>query len=162
LSGYTTPTATVQTVTGVPISGMPLSPFKGSLLLPAIDTTQPLNMQNVSIAASGLMLGTGFVQNTYTTNIAATGFYQQDAVLLVSQVNAVTSVSASGGVMLPTVQPGVSIRVFHEDYITGNTLAVYPPLGQTLGDLGTNYPSGMIYGQGNDFNYMGSNTWYVR
>jgi len=151
-----------QTITGVPISGMPLSTYKGSLLIPAVDTSLSLNLQNVSIAASGLMLGTGFQVASFATNIAASGAYQSNATLLNTQVNVVTSVSASGGVILPTVLPGSIVRVFHVDSISGSTLSVYPPLGQAIALLGMNYPSGMIYGQANDFNYLGSNQWYIK
>jgi hypothetical protein len=149
-------------ITGVPITGMAPSAYKGSLLIPAVDTSLALNMQNVSIAASGLMLGTGFQVSSYTANISASGTTQGAAVLLTTQLNAVTSVYASGGVILPNVVPGAVVRVFHEDNYSGYTLAIYPPVGQYISLLGMNNPSGMIYGQVNDFNYLGSNQWYIK
>jgi hypothetical protein len=94
-------------------------------------------------------------------SVVASGTSQSTATALTKQINVVTSVSASTGVILPNVAIGTWVRVFHEA-IGGSTLSVYPPLGQQIQALGTNSPSGMVYNQANDYCYTSLNQWFVK
>ncbi len=90
---------------------------------------------------------TGFIVFSVSPAVTAAGTTQGTAILLVSQVNDVTTVPASSGVILPTTnlasQPisvGTAIQVFNRG---ANLLSVYPPVGSQIESLSTNSPSGI-------------------
>jgi len=104
---------------------------------------------------------TEYLNTSVTTGIVASGASQSTATLLTTQMNVVNNVGSGTGVLLEPVSAGTFVRVFHRAS-GGNTLSVYPPSGQQIEALGTNSPSSMIYGQSNDYCYVGSNLWLVK
>lgn len=74
---------------------------------------------------------TGDVANSLT----ATGSTQATALQLQADINRFTTVAASTGAILPSMNPGDSCVVFNGG---ANALLVYPPVGGTINALAAN------------------------
>lgn len=97
--------------------------------------------------------------------VAAAGTTQATATQLGANINAVTTVGAGSGVILPSInlggfplKAGTSIKVYNRG---ANVLSVYPPLGQQIETAGVNAPLAIFNGGVAIYDYLGSNQWYV-
>lgn len=75
------------------------------------------------------------IQGTVQTGLTATGSTQGTALALPADVNNVTTVAASTGVVLPAMNPGDEIVVRNGG---ANALLLYPPVGGAINALSTN------------------------
>jgi hypothetical protein len=75
------------------------------------------------------------VQGSVANGLTATGSTQGAALPLPADINYVTTVAASTGVILPPMNPGDSLNVYNKG---ANALLVYPPTGAIINSLATN------------------------
>jgi hypothetical protein len=88
------------------------------------------------ITTSGLSaVNAQAIQGTVANGLTATGNSQATALALSADINYVTTVAASTGVILPPMNPGDSINIYNKG---ANTLAVYPPVGGAINSVATN------------------------
>lgn len=94
-------------------------------------------VQKAKIMGSGIAaLATQNIGGTCESAITATGSSQATAYQLNSDVNEVTTTASSTGVILPaSCSPGDSFTVYN---IGANTLAIYPPTGESINALSAN------------------------
>jgi hypothetical protein len=81
------------------------------------------------------------VAQSIGTSISAAGGTQATATALSSNYNFITG--GTGGVLLPTMQPGQSVVVFNQ---TSAAINVYPPTGAAINGLTVNAPISMPAG----------------
>lgn len=92
--------------------------------------------QRISIVRAGVqMSAANRIVGTVSSTLTAAGTSQTDALLLVSDINEVTSTGASSGVLLQPAVKGDEIFIYN---IGGNTLSVYPPVGDSINAVATN------------------------
>jgi len=75
------------------------------------------------------------VQGTVANSLTAAGSTQATALLLGADINNVTTVAASTGVIAPAMNPGDDIIVRNGG---ANALLLYPPVGASINGLGVN------------------------
>lgn len=75
------------------------------------------------------------IQGTVANTLTATGSTQATALPLGADINNVTTVTASTGVILPAMNPGDEITTHNGG---ANALALYPPVGASINALGAN------------------------
>jgi hypothetical protein len=75
------------------------------------------------------------IQGTVANNLTATGTTQATALPLGADLNNVTTVAASSGVIMPAMNPGDEIVVRNGG---ANALSLYPPVGAQINALGVN------------------------
>jgi hypothetical protein len=154
-TGYQQQGAIIATVT-ISISQLAQSITASSFTSPpAIGSVTP------NVGTFTLLTVADYLATSVDSAVAAAGSSQTTSTLLDDQWNVITSVGASTGVQLPDVAAGTPVRVFH-NAAGGHVLSVYPPAGQQIGSLSVNAPSGMIFGQANDFCYIGGGLWIVK
>lgn len=90
--------------------------------------------------------------------ISAAGTDQETAAVLTAQVNIVTSVAPGTGVILQLMAGSPTQTVINAG---SNPLSVYPSVGGQIGALGTNKPSGVYMGNGNNYSNPGVPQWAV-
>ena len=108
---------------------------------------------NIQFAVSG-----GFVNYGVTTGITAAGSTQGTATALTRPINVVSTVSASTGVILPTVPPGARVIVMNT---SGTALNVYPPSGAAINSAATNAAYSMPAGTRLEFISVSATQWYT-
>jgi hypothetical protein len=108
---------------------------------------------NIQFAASG-----GFVSYGVTTGITAAGSTQGTATTLTRPINVVSTVSASTGVILPTVPAGARILVMNT---SGTALNVYPPSGAAINSAATNAAYAQPAGARLEFVSVSATQWYT-
>ena len=108
---------------------------------------------NIQFAASG-----GFVSYGVTTAITAAGSTQGTATALTRPINVVSTVSASTGVILPTVPAGARIVVMNT---SGTTLNVYPPSGAAINSAATNAAYAQPAGARLEYVSTSTTQWYT-
>ena len=108
---------------------------------------------NIQFAASG-----GFVSFGVTTAITAAGSTQGTATALTRPINVVSTVSASTGVILPTVPAGARIIIMNT---SGTALNVYPPSGALINSAATNAAYSMPAGTRLEFVSVSATQWYT-
>ena len=69
------------------------------------------------------------------TGLTATGSTQGTALALPADINAFTTVAASTGTILPSMNQGDSVVISNQG---ANALSVYPPVGGTINALSAN------------------------
>jgi len=138
-----------------------ISQLAVSIAASSFSSPPPIGSTTPNTGAFTDLTVTEYLATSITTGIVASGASQSTATLLTTQMNVVNNVGSGTGVLLEPVSAGTFVRVFHRAS-GGHTLSVYPPSGQQIEALGTNSPSGMIYGQSNDYCYVGSNLWLVK
>lgn len=75
------------------------------------------------------------IQGTVANALTAAGTTQVTAVALTADQNRFTTVGASSGAILPSMNPGDEMSVINAG---ANALALYPPVGAVLNALGAN------------------------
>ncbi len=86
--------------------------------------------------SSGLSAGQcAAIQGTTANTLTAAGSTQATALALPADINNVTTVAASTGVILPAMNPGDDVIVRNGG---ANALLIYPPVGGAINALGTN------------------------
>ena len=108
---------------------------------------------NIQFAASG-----GFVNYGVTSGITAAGSTQGTATALTRPINVVSTVSASTGVILPTVPAGARIIIMNT---SGTALNVYPPSGAAINSGSTNAAYSMPAGVRLEYISTSSTQWYT-
>jgi hypothetical protein len=108
---------------------------------------------NIQFAASG-----GFVSYGVTTGITAAGSTQGTATTLTRPINVVSTVSASTGVILPTVPAGARILVMNT---SATALNVYPPSGAAINSAATNAAYAQPAGARLEFVSVSATQWYT-
>ena len=108
---------------------------------------------NIQFAVSG-----GFVNYGVTTAITAAGSTQATATTLSRPINVVSTVSASTGVILPTVPAGARIIVMNT---SGTALNVYPPSGAAVNSAATNAAYSQPAGVRLEFISVSATQWYT-
>lgn len=92
-------------------------------------------------------------------DIAAAGADQAGATELTAQRNRVSTCAAGAGVRLSS-EAGVGVTQ-HIRNDTANDLKIYPPTGETLGDLSANAADTLPAGQTVEITKMGESAWRV-
>jgi hypothetical protein len=88
------------------------------------------------LTISGLSaINAQMIVGTVANSLTATGATQATALPLAGDINRFTTVAASTGALLPSMNPGDSIQVFNGG---ANALLVYPPVGGAVNALSTN------------------------
>jgi len=108
---------------------------------------------NIQFAASG-----GFVNYGVTAGITAAGSTQGTATSLTRPINVVSTVSASTGVILPTVPAGARVIVMNT---SGTALNVYPPSGAIINSAATNAAYSQPAGARLEFISVSATQWYT-
>lgn len=75
------------------------------------------------------------IQGTVANNLTATGSTQATALALPADINRVTTVAASTGVIIPPANSGDGGTVYNGG---ANALLLYPPVGGTINGLSAN------------------------
>lgn len=104
-----------------------------------------------NISASG-----GYILRKVSTDLTATGTTRADALQLVSEMNNLTTVAASTGVILPVGVIGMTIRVFNNG---ASAVQVYASASETIN--GTAGATGISQANAKvtDYVYVKANTW---
>jgi hypothetical protein len=108
---------------------------------------------NIQFAVSG-----GFVNYGVSTGITAAGSTQATATALTRPINVVSTVSASTGVILPTVPAGARVIVMNT---SGTALNTYPPSGAAINSAATNAAYSMPAGTRLEFISVSATQWYT-
>jgi exosome complex RNA-binding protein Csl4 len=112
---------------------------------------------SVSGAVSRTYLN-GIVVNSISAAVSAAGTTQATATPLVSNINNVTTVAASSGVVLPTAIAGMRIVVRN----TGaNALSIYPATGGTINALAANAAYSLATGTAIELFASTTTQWYT-
>jgi hypothetical protein len=154
-TGFQQQGAIVSTVT-ITISQLAASITAGSFSSPA-----PIGNITPNTGAFTFLTITQFESFSLNNAIVATGNSQATATPITTSWSVITVVAPGTGIILPIVPMGTPVRVFYAA-TGGNTLSVYPPVGQRIGTLGINAPSGMISNMANDFCFIGGGAWIVK
>lgn len=148
--------------TGGSITGASL--VSATSLQGTITTTSQPNITSLgtlsSLTASGNITNSGgFYIASSTAGIASAGTDQAGATALTTQLNIVSTVSASSGVRLPAGSVGMRITVINTDSTSVN---VYPPSGSSINSLSPNVALSVASGGTIDFIAISSTQWYSK
>jgi len=100
----------------------------------------------------------GIVIDSISAAVSAAGTTQGTATSLVSNINNITTVAASSGVVLPTAVAGMRILIRN----TGaNTLNIYPATGGTINALATNAAFTLAAGSTTELFASTTTQWYT-
>ncbi len=94
-----------------------------------------MSLQQRMVAAGLSAIQAQAIQGTVANNLTATGTTQATALPLGADLNNVTTVAASSGVIMPAMNPGDEIVVRNGG---ANALSLYPPVGAQINALGVN------------------------
>ena len=110
-----------------------------------------------TIQGSTIISLTNHVFST-ATGLTATGSNQGTALAITKDINVVSNVSASTGVILPVTTGGLRISVIN----TGaNALSVYPASGAQINSAAANAAYSLAVGARLDFLSVSSTQWYT-
>lgn len=126
-------------------------------------TPLPLTL---SINGQVITFPDGVFVPSFADNLTAAGTNQATALAVFLRINAVTTVAAGTGVILPTVYAsgspitaGYGVEIINAG---ANPVNVYPPVGQSINGGSTNAPVTVFMNGSSQFTYRGTGAWYAR
>lgn len=123
--------------------------------------TVPLDVTGAILGSTTITAGTNLVATAYYlrsvgTALTAAGTTRADALQLAKEINNVTTTASGTGVILPTGQVGMQVRVYNNG---ANTLAVYANGSETIngtaGSTGVTQATTKV----SDYCFTAANTW---
>jgi len=138
-----------------------ISAINAQISAGAFASPPPIGSVSPNTGAFTFLSIVNFESFSLNRTVVAAGNSQATATPITTSWSVVAEAAAGTGVVLPIVTPGTPVRIFYTA-TGGNTLSVYPPAGQQIGNLATNAPSGMVENMANDFCFVGNGIWLIK